>query len=81
MSDDRPDDERRENEAGGVLSVHVGPSANCSSVGSFVDFLFVSSVVGAAALSAFAVLVRRGGSAEPREGEEADAVAPEEPER
>lgn len=67
----------RDDGPGEVLSVHVGPSANCSSVGSFVDFLFVSSVVGTAALSAFAVLLRRA-TDEPSassEGENANADA------
>ncbi|MGE0784220.1 MAG: hypothetical protein AB7S26_00930 [Sandaracinaceae bacterium] len=50
-----------DDEPGRVLSVHVGHSANCSSVGSFVDFLFVSSVLGAAALGAYAILVRKQG--------------------
>ena len=45
---------------GGVLAVHFGRSANCSSVGSVVDVLFVSSVVGTALLGAIAVLMRRG---------------------
>jgi hypothetical protein len=46
---------------GRVLSVHFGRSANCSSVGSVVDVLFVSSVVGTALLGAVAVLMRRAG--------------------
>lgn len=46
---------------GQVLSVHFGRSANCSSVGSVVDVLFVSSVVGTALLGAVAVLMRRAG--------------------
>ena len=39
---------------GRVLSLHLGRSANCSSIGSFVDLLFVSSVAGAAILAAVA---------------------------
>lgn len=39
---------------GEILSVHFGPSANCSSIGSFVDFLFVSSIVGGAAIAMLA---------------------------
>lgn len=58
MSREERDEEETDAE-GRVLSVHVGHSANCSSVGSFVDFLFVSSVVGAAAISAFAILVKQ----------------------
>lgn len=42
----------------GVVAVHLGRSANCSSVGSIVDVLFVSSVVGTALLGAMAVLLR-----------------------
>lgn len=44
---------------GRVLAVHLGHSANCSSVGSVVDALFVSGVIGSAVLAALAVLVRR----------------------
>lgn len=40
-----------------VLSVHYGPSANCSSVGSVVDMLFVSTTVAAAALGAVIAIV------------------------
>lgn len=44
------DDER-------VLSVHFGRSANCSSIGSVIDVLFVSGVVGTALLASIAVLL------------------------
>lgn len=44
---------------GRVLSVHFGRSANCSSVGSVVDVLFVSSTVGMAILAGAAVLLAR----------------------
>jgi hypothetical protein len=44
-------------EASGVLAVHPGHSANCSSIGSVVDVLFVSSVVGTALLAALGVLL------------------------
>ena len=44
-----------------VLSIHFGRSANCSSIGSMVDFLFVSTAVGAAVVSAVTIaLARRG---------------------
>lgn len=43
----------------GVLSVHFGHSANCSSVGSIVDFLFLSGAASAAVIAAVAVLLRR----------------------
>lgn len=46
-------------EEGRVLAVHFGRSANCSSVGSVVDVLFVSSVVGTALVGAVTVLLRR----------------------
>jgi hypothetical protein len=36
----------------GILSVHLGHSANCSSVGSVVDFLFLSSAAAATILTA-----------------------------
>lgn len=55
---------------GRVLSIHVGRSANCSSIGSFVDFLFASSVVGAALIGALAVSLRSAG--EPAERSDAD---------
>ena len=35
-----------------ILAVHLGHAANCSSLGSVVDFLFVSAVAGAALLAA-----------------------------
>ena len=44
-------------EDGRVLSVHVGESANCSSVGSVVDVLFVSAVAATAILAATVVLL------------------------
>ena len=40
-----------------VLCVHFGRSANCSSIGSVVDVLFVSGVVGTAVLASVAVLL------------------------
>ena len=58
---------------GRVLSVHMGPSANCSSIGSFVDFLFVSSVVGGAVLSAVAVMLQRERARQDREEPADDA--------
>lgn len=45
-----PDDER-------VLCVHFGRSANCSSIGSVIDVLFVSGVAGTAVLASLAVLL------------------------
>lgn len=46
-----------EDEEGRVLAVHLGESANCSSVGSVVDVLFVSSVAASAILAATVVLL------------------------
>ena len=57
-------------EEGQVLSVHLGRSANCSSVGSVVDVLFVSSVVGTALLGAVAVLMSRAREDEKQQDEE-----------
>jgi hypothetical protein len=44
-------------DAGRVLAIHPGHSANCSSIGSVVDVLFVSGVVGTALLAALGVLL------------------------
>lgn len=57
-----------------VLSVHLGQSANCSSIGSVIDVLFVSGVAGTALLAAFAVLLRD----KKKEGDE-QKPAPEQP--
>lgn len=38
----------------GVLVVRRGPGANCSSIGSAVEVLFLSATVGAAVLAAIA---------------------------
>jgi hypothetical protein len=43
----------------GVLVVREGPSANCSSIGSVVDTLFITSVVGGALFVAVAAAVQR----------------------
>lgn len=56
---------------GRVLSVHLGHSANCSSIGSVVDFLFLSSLAGGALLSVAAILLReRAGAASTAEASE-----------
>ena len=44
---------------GRVLSVHLGESANCSSVGSVIDILFVSTVAASALLAAVVVLLEK----------------------
>lgn len=59
---------------GRVLSIHFGRSANCSSVGSVVDVLFVSSTVGMAILASAAILLRA------RAGEQHVSPAPREEE-
>ena len=46
-------------ERGRVLSVHLGQSANCSSVGSVIDVLFVSTVAASAILAAVVVLLEK----------------------
>lgn len=43
-----------------MLQVHLGRSANCSSVGSVVDFLFLSAVAGSAVLAAVTVALAGG---------------------
>lgn len=42
----------------GVLAVRLGPGANCSSIGSVVDILFVSATVGGALLAAVAAIAK-----------------------
>ncbi|UJR82441.1 hypothetical protein [Sandaracinus amylolyticus] len=44
---------------GEVLSVHLGTSANCSSIGSYVDYLFLSATASGAILAAVAVALAR----------------------
>ena len=41
----------------GVLAVRQGPSANCSSIGSVVDTLFLTAVAGGALFTAIAAAV------------------------
>lgn len=49
----------------GILWVHPGHSANCSSVGSVVDFLLMAGTAGAALLGVVAVLGRPGSGDSP----------------
>ncbi len=42
----------------GVLIVRRGPGANCSSIGSAVEMLFLSATVGAAVLAAVVAALR-----------------------
>lgn len=46
----------------GVLSVRLGPGANCSSIGSAVELLFLSATVGAALLTALSASLEPAGS-------------------
>lgn len=57
----------------GVLVVRRGPGANCSSIGSAVEMLFLSATVGAAVLAAIAAAL------DPAADPAADSAA--EPER
>jgi len=74
--DRRDDRDPLSEDEGRVLAVHFGHSSNCSSLGSVVDVLFVSSVVGTGLLAALAVLLRR---PPPPSGSETPQV-PSEPE-
>lgn len=59
---------------GRVLSVHFGRAASCSSVGSVIDVLFLSTVAGAAVISALGVwLAREANEAESGTKVEAEA--------
>lgn len=65
-----------------VLCVHFGRSANCSSIGSVVDVLFVSGVVGTAVLASVAVLLggaRDGADGADDTGAASDAAVSNEP--
>jgi len=50
-----------------IVVVRRGPGANCSSIGSVLDVLFLSALVGGAILVGVAAAFGR--DAEPREGE------------
>lgn len=69
MSDTaREDDVLDEADEGdGILVVRRGPGANCSSIGSAVEMLFLSATVGAAVLAAVVAALR------PRAPEAVDA--------
>jgi hypothetical protein len=58
-----------------ILAVHLGHAANCSSVGSVVDFLFVSAVAGAALMAAVAATLGKAESERGREEEEEEEDA------
>ncbi len=60
-----------------VLTVRVGPAANCSSMGSAIDVLFLSAAVGGALLVAVAAALsvpprRKHDASEPHERGESD---------
>lgn len=61
----------------GVLTVRLGPGANCSSIGSVVDILFVSATVGGALLAALSAAV--GPSREAKPSTEAASAEPIDP--
>ena len=71
-------EEPQASDAGRVLSVHFGRSANCSSIGSIVDFLFLSTVAASALVAATAALL---GGSEDRNSPTADPESPEPPVR
>ncbi len=60
---DPPDDD-------GILVVRRGPGANCSSIGSAVEMLFLSATVGAAVLAAIAAALDPTTSDEATESED-----------
>ena len=57
----------------GILAVRRGPGANCSSIGSAVEMLFLSATVGTAILAAVAA------SLDPKDDEPDDEPAPPPP--
>lgn len=61
----------------GVLAVRAGHGANCSSVGSLVDVLFLTSVASGALLVAVAAALGERGTADAeRDSERADVEVP-----
>ena len=56
--------ERTPGPALGVLVVRRGPGANCSSIGSAVEMLFLSASAGAAILAAVTASLGHGGECE-----------------
>ncbi len=49
--DDTPTPLEARDETDGILQVHLGRSANCSSIGSVVDYLFLSGLASASLLT------------------------------
>lgn len=70
MSDSMTDPATTEDvgDVDGVLVIRRGPGANCSSIGSAVEMLFLSAAVGAAVLAAVVAAIK------PRA--ESDATSP-----
>jgi len=53
VNEDPPsEDERRARLEAGVLAIRAGHGANCSSIGSVIDTIFASAVLGGAVLAA-----------------------------
>jgi len=73
-----PDDSDLPKLPEGVLAVRLGPGANCSSIGSVVDILFVSATVGGALLAALAAVSKPSLPAE-SSADAAEPVAPTPP--
>lgn len=73
MSDDEITRATNESESDGVLVIRRGPGANCSSIGSAVEMLFLSATVGAAVLAAVVAALR------PHPSEKVDAHRDEPP--
>lgn len=65
--------EALEDPAEGVLVVRRGPGANCSSIGSAVEMLFLSATIGTALLAAVAAAL------DPRDDEPDEADEPASP--
>jgi hypothetical protein len=68
--------EATEDPAEGVLVVRRGPGANCSSIGSAVEMLFLSATIGTAILAAVAASLDPRDD-EPDEPDEPTAPPPE----
>ena len=52
-------DERRARVEAGVLAIREGHGANCSSIGSVIDTIFASAVLGGAVLAAVVAAIGR----------------------
>jgi hypothetical protein len=54
---DAPTERRKDLQPGGVLVIRAGHGANCSSIGSVIDTLFVAALAGGAVFAAIAAAV------------------------